>query len=58
MKPNMRILLAAKAYKARCLKILTLARKSIEEESDRLLETFTKITLAMKQPCTGQNEGP
>jgi hypothetical protein len=60
----MKMILAVKAHKAKCLKILTLARQSLEEESDKLLDTLSKISLDFAsdevvvnttspgQPCT------
>lgn len=42
---SMKMILAAKAHKAKCLKILTQARQSIEEESEKLLDAFSKISL-------------
>jgi hypothetical protein len=60
----MKMILAVKAHKAKCLKILTLSRQSLEEESDKLLDTLSKISLDFAsaevvvnttspvQPCT------
>jgi hypothetical protein len=39
----MQALLAIKAHKTRCIKILTGARKAIEEEADKLVEVFTSL---------------
>jgi hypothetical protein len=39
------MLVAAKAHKARCLKILMIARKSIEDESEKLIEELNKIRI-------------
>ena len=39
------MILAAKVHKAKCLKILTLARQAIEEESDKLIDSFSKIAM-------------
>jgi hypothetical protein len=41
---SMQAIIAIKAHRARCLKIITLARKSLEEETDKLVETFTKMS--------------
>jgi hypothetical protein len=57
---NMQMFLAAKAHKARCLKILTTARKAIEEESEKLATTFWQISMH-KQPnidIKPQESGP
>jgi hypothetical protein len=42
---NTRLLLAVKVHKARCLKILTQARKSVEEEAERLIQTLNQVCL-------------
>jgi hypothetical protein len=43
----MQALLAIKAHKARCIKILTVARKAIEEEADNLVEAFTTFGIQL-----------
>jgi hypothetical protein len=50
-------MLAAKAHKARCIKILATARKAIEEESEKLVGTFTKISMGLS-PSPQQNSEP
>jgi hypothetical protein len=42
----MQALLAVKAHKARCLKVLAVARKALDEETDKLIATFSKMGAA------------
>jgi hypothetical protein len=46
----MEALLAVKAHKARCLKILAVARKALEDEADKLIEHFSVIGVKGKAP--------
>jgi DNA-binding winged helix-turn-helix (wHTH) protein len=46
----MKALLAVKAHKARCLKILAVARKALEAESDKLIHTFSEMGVSVKAP--------
>jgi hypothetical protein len=57
LQANLELLLAAKAHKARCIKILATARKAIEEESEKLVGTFTKISMGLS-PSPHQNSEP
>jgi hypothetical protein len=49
----MQALIAVKAHKARCLKILTLARKSLEAEADKLLEIFSNMGMTQPKDFSG-----
>jgi hypothetical protein len=46
----MEALLAVKAHKARCLKILAVARKALEDEADKLMDQFRVIGVTGKVP--------
>jgi hypothetical protein len=39
----MQAIIAVKAHNARCIKILTLARRSIEEETDKLVQAISTL---------------
>jgi hypothetical protein len=54
---SVELMLAAKAHKARCIKILATARKAIEEESEKLVGTFTKISMGLSN-SPQQNSEP
>jgi hypothetical protein len=45
-------MIAVKAHKARCLKILTVAKKAIEEETDRMVKVFADIDFGHKHEQT------
>jgi hypothetical protein len=45
-------MIAVKAHKARCLKILTVAKKAIEEETDRMVKVLAEIDFGPKQVQT------
>jgi hypothetical protein len=45
---NMEALLAVKAHKARCLKILTVARKALEDETDKLIDRISVLGVTGK----------
>jgi hypothetical protein len=52
----MQALLAVKAHKARCIKILTQARKSLEEETDKLVDMFEKMKATSNNTCVSSTE--
>jgi hypothetical protein len=45
-------MIAVKAHKARCLKILTVAKKAIEEETDRMVKVLAEIDFGHKREQT------
>jgi hypothetical protein len=49
-------MIAVKAHKARCLKILTVAKKAIEEETDRMVKVFAEIDFGHKPEQTPRRE--
>jgi hypothetical protein len=45
-------MIAVKAHKARCLKILTVAKKAIEKEIDRMVKVLAEIDFGQKHEQT------
>jgi hypothetical protein len=52
LQPATQVLIALKAHKARCLKILTVTKKAIEEETDKMEKVFAEIDFGHKQGQT------